>query len=185
MAFKKWKFGAAADASLWRSTGTIGENWKNLSFIKYRVCIYLWDRHCAFLRNISIDLRIPIILVWNSEKKYAKFLLSSYSYQFFTHCALLSTEVNHQDIKISLHVADFFFFSKWRMALRSFNFGLPELPSVPSMHVFSGHFFLGCCLAACLFSGARVRWPQSGTYKEKCVQNRPTKLRMEIQKKKF
>ena len=133
--------------------------------------------------------------MWNSEKKidflkkFAKFLLSSFSYRnwlgIFTHCALLSTEVNHQDIKISLHVADFFFFSKWRMALRSFNFGLPELPSVPSLHVFSGHFFLGCCLAACLFSGARVRWPQSGTYKEKCVQNRPTKLRMEIQKKKF
>ena len=54
----------------------------------------------------------------------------------------------------------------------------------PSLHVFSGHFFSSSAAAACLlllFSGARVRWPQSGTYKEICVQKRPTKLKIEIQ----
>ena len=109
----------------------------------------------------------------------------------FAHCVKLSAGARRTTIRTSrfLFIWQIFFsFSKWRMALRSCGLNCLHADcccrlAKPSLHVFSGHFFSSAA-AACLlllFSGARVRWPQSGTYKEICVQKRPTKLKIEIQ----
>ena len=49
---------------------------------------------------------------------------------------------NHQDIKISLHMADFFSFSKWRMALRScgLNCQLPSCRLLPTGKAITARF---------------------------------------------